>query len=46
VDFIERLLGFSGGRGDGSLEAIFLLALVIVITAIVMVFFHKRYERD
>ena len=46
MDFIERYLGFSGGHGDGSLEAMLLLVLVIIITAIVMVFFHKRYERS
>jgi hypothetical protein len=45
MDFFERYLGFSGGHGDGSLEAMFLLVLLIIITAIVMVFFRKRYER-
>ena len=46
MDFIERFLGFSPDHGDGRLEAILLLALVIVITAIAMVVFHKRYVRD
>ena len=45
MDFFERYLGFSGGRGDGTLEAMLLLVLVIIITGIVMAFFHKRYER-
>ena len=37
-------LGFSGGRGDGTLEAMLLLVLLMVITGIAMAFFHKRYE--
>ena len=41
MEFIERYLGFS----IGPLEAMLLLVLVIIITAIVTVFFHKRYER-
>jgi hypothetical protein len=32
MDFIERYLGFSPGHGDGSFEAILLIALVTVIT--------------
>jgi hypothetical protein len=46
VDFFERYLGFSGGRGDGTLEAIVLLVLLIIITGIAMAFFHKHYERN
>ena len=45
MDFIERHLGFSPDGGDGTLEALLLLVPVIIITAIVMVFFQKRYER-
>jgi hypothetical protein len=34
MDFFERYLGFSGGRGDGSLEAIFLAVLFTIILVI------------
>jgi hypothetical protein len=34
VDFFERWFGFSGGRGDGSLEFIFLLALFTILFVI------------
>ena len=46
MDFIERHLGLSGDHGDGWLEAILLLALVIVITATVVAVLHKRHVRD
>ena len=46
MDFIGRLLGFSPDNGDGRLEAAFLLTLVIIITGIVLAFFHKRHDRD
>ena len=46
MDFFERYLGFSDGHGDGRLEAIFMLALVIIITGIALAFFHKRYEQE
>jgi hypothetical protein len=35
VDFFERHLGFSGGRGD-ALEAMLLLVLVTIITGIAL----------
>jgi hypothetical protein len=35
VDFIERHLGFLGGRGD-ALEALLVLVLVITITGIAL----------
>jgi hypothetical protein len=31
VDFFERYFGFSGGRGDGSLEVLFLVALGMIV---------------
>jgi hypothetical protein len=34
MDFIERWFGFSPDGGDGSLEALYLLVLVIVVAAI------------
>ena len=46
MDFFERYLGFSGGRGDGSLEAIFLLVLVVIFTGIAVAFFRKHHVRD
>jgi hypothetical protein len=46
VDFIERYLGFSPDHGDGSFEAMLLLALVTGVTGAGMAFFHKHYERN
>jgi len=31
MDFFERWFGFSGGRGDGSLEILFLVVLSMII---------------
>jgi hypothetical protein len=36
MDFFERWFGFSGGRGDGSLEMLFLVTLAMI--ALVSVF--------
>ena len=46
MDFIERFLGFSPDHGDGRLEATLLLVLVIIVTGIVLAFFHKRHDRN
>jgi len=46
VDFIERYLGFSPDGGDGSLEAILLIALVVFVVGIGIGFFHKHHARD
>ncbi len=35
MDFIERCLGISPDGGDGSLEAFYLLAIVVVLAALV-----------
>jgi hypothetical protein len=35
VDFFERYLGFSGGRGDGSLEVLFLVVLSMIFLVVV-----------
>jgi len=43
MDFIERYLGFSPDHGDGSLEAIVLIALVTIITGIALGFFPKHH---
>jgi len=45
MDFIERWFGFAPDHGDGSLEAIILLALVTLITGIGLGFFRKQHER-
>jgi len=45
MDFIERWFGFSPDHGDGSLEAIILIALVTVITGLGLGFFHKHHVR-
>ena len=39
MDFIERLFGVSPDNGDGSLELLWILALVIVVLAVV---FRRR----
>ena len=31
MDFFERYLGFSGGRGDGSLEMLFFVVLGMIV---------------
>ena len=41
MNFIERHLGFSPDDGDGSLEVIFLIAVVALITGIGLRYFHK-----
>jgi hypothetical protein len=42
MDFFERYLGFSGGRGDGSLEVLFLVVLSMIIIALMSHFFAKK----
>jgi hypothetical protein len=41
MDFIERFLGFAPDHGDGSLEAILLIGLVIIITGTALGFFDR-----
>jgi hypothetical protein len=41
MDFFERWFGLSGGRGDGSLEFIFLVVLFAIIVVIAGVCFSK-----
>jgi len=43
MDFIERLLGFAPDHGNGSLEAIILIAVVIVIFGVWIGYFHKHH---
>jgi len=45
MDFIERYLGFSPDHGDGSFEAMLLIALVVVITGLALGYFHNA-KRD
>jgi Protein of unknown function (DUF1003) len=42
---IERYLGFSPDHGDGSLEAILLMALITIITSLALGFFRKHHVR-
>ena len=42
MDFIERLFGVSPDGGDGSLEILYILALLI---ALAIVFFGPRFYR-
>ena len=46
MDFIERWFGFAPDHGDGSLEAIILIALVTIISGIALGFFRKHYVRE
>ena len=41
MDFFERYFGFSGGRGDGSLEVLF---LVVLGTIVLVTVFHLATE--
>jgi hypothetical protein len=45
VDFIERHLGFAPDHGDGTLEAMLLIALVTVITGLAVGFFRRQTIR-
>ena len=45
MDFIEKLFGFSPDNGDGSIEVIILIAVVIVFTGLGMGYFHKLTSR-
>ena len=42
MDFIERWFGFSPDHGDGSFEALLLVALVTIVTGIALGFFRKQ----
>jgi hypothetical protein len=46
MDFFERWFGFSGGRGDGSLEFIFLVVLFAIIVVIAGVFLSKFKNKN
>jgi hypothetical protein len=45
MDFIERWFGFSPDHSDGSVEAIILMALVIIISGVALGFFPKHDVR-
>jgi hypothetical protein len=42
MDFIEKYLGFSPDHGDGSLEAIILVALVTIAAGLAMHYFREH----
>jgi hypothetical protein len=47
MDFFERWFGFSGGRGDGSLEAIFLVVLFMIILVVwTRLLFIRKTKND
>jgi len=46
MDLIEKYLGFSPDHGDGSVESIIIIALVIVITGLALNFFRKPHARS
>ena len=45
VDFIERYLGFSLDRGDGSFEAMLIIVLVTIITGIALAYFRHSLPK-
>ena len=45
MDFIERWFGCSPDHGDGSFEALILIALVIIISGLALGFFRKHDVR-
>jgi hypothetical protein len=45
LDFIERWFGLSPDGGDGSTEAIYLIAIFIVLAAVVGWRLRKRFGR-
>jgi hypothetical protein len=46
MDFIERVFGVSPDGGDGSLEILLLVLLVLITTAIGMHLPHRRKRTD
>jgi hypothetical protein len=44
MDFLERYFGFTGGRGDGSLEALILIAVLIVVFGIGVDYRHPLHK--
>ena len=46
MDFIERYLGFAPDHGDGSFEAMLLIALLTIITGMALGFFRKGHVRN
>jgi len=42
MDFVERYFGFSPDHGDGSFEAIILIALVTLISGLALGFLLKH----
>jgi hypothetical protein len=44
MDFIERFLVFSPDHGDGSLEAIILIALVAIIAGLALGLFKTEHQ--
>jgi hypothetical protein len=45
-EIVSFIWGVAPDHGDGSLEAIMLIALVTVITGLGMGYFHKDRARD
>ena len=44
MNFFEGYFGFSGGRGDGSLEMLFLVVLSMIIVVLLWYFFQHRQK--
>jgi hypothetical protein len=45
LDFIERWFGLSPDGGDGSTEALYLIAIVVVLALVVGWRFRKSFGR-
>jgi hypothetical protein len=46
MNYIEKLIGISPDGGDGSLEILLLVLLILIITAVGMHLPHRRRRTD
>jgi hypothetical protein len=46
MDLLERYFGFFHDHGDGSLEAIILLVMLIITFGLGLGYFYKHHPRD
>ena len=46
MDFVERFLGFAPDHGDGSFEAMLVIALVTITTGTALGFFRDKTKQE
>jgi hypothetical protein len=44
MDFLERLFGIAHDNGDGSLEAIVLMAVLVIVFGLGIGYFHRHHH--